>query len=164
MTVHRRPSRWSDWMAAVCAGVSSGEQLGIRLTMEERDALAALCIEYGGITRTELMTRLIMERAKTIDVQGNTAHFVHTGTAKPYGAIAAPRSPWQRLQPPAALPPTPAPSKWQGQPPVATPPSAGASGYTPAAPATTPGAALPAPGQPPARPVAQPPPLPGRRS
>lgn len=160
MTVHRRPSRWSDWMAAVCAGVSSGEQFGIRLTTEERDALAALCIEYGGITRTELMTRLIMERAKTIDVPGNIAHFVHTGTAKPYGTVAAPRSPWERLQPPPTLPPTPAPSAWHGQ----SAPPASASGYTPPAPASTPRVAPPAPEQAPARPAAQPPPLPGRRS
>lgn len=164
MTVHRRPSRWSDWMAAVCAGVSSGEQFGIRLTVEERDALAALCIEYGGITRTELMTRLIMERAKTIDVQGNIAHFVHTGTAKPYGTVAAPRSPWQRLQPPPTLPPEPAPSAWHGPASAPTPSAPPATGYTSTAPATTLRDALPAPQQAPARPAAQPPPLPGRRS
>jgi len=160
MTMHRRPSKWADWMAAVCAGVSSGEHFSLRLTMEERDALAALCIEYGGLTRPAMISRLIMDRAKTIDVQGNIAHFVHTGTAKANGPVVpAPRSPWEKLPPP-----TPAPSKWQGQLPGAAPPPASALSYTASAPATTPGAALPAAGQALAHPAAQPPPLPGRRS
>jgi hypothetical protein len=156
MTMHRRPSKWADWMAAVCAGVSSGEHFSLRLTMEERDALAALCIEYGGLTRPAMISRLIMERAKTVDVQGNIAHFVHTGTAKAHGPVVpAPRSPWEKLPPP-----TPAPSAWHGQ----SPPLASASGYTAPAPASTPRVAPPAPEQAPARPAAQPPPLPGRRS
>lgn len=160
MAMHRRPSKWADWMAAVCAGVSSGEHFSLRLTMEERDALAALCIEYGGLTRPAMISRLIMDRAKTVDVQGNIAHFVHTGTAKQHGpTVPAPRSPWEKLPPPA-----PAPSAWHGPASAPTPSAPPATGYTSTAPATTPRDALPAPQQAPARPAAQPPPLPGRRS
>jgi len=113
--IQRRKTGTMDWIWEAVAGSTDGRLLSMRLSVEQRDALAALCIVNGGAGRSEVLGRLILEAARGLDIQAELELFIRTRRAR--AAVPAYASPLDRARASAAVP-APAPSPIPMPPPL----------------------------------------------
>ena len=104
--IRRRKTGALDWIWEAVAGTTDGRLLSMRLTDEQRDALAVLCIVSNGSGRSEVLGRLILDAAQGLDIQAELELFIRTRRAR--SAIPAYASPLDRARAAAAAP-APAP-------------------------------------------------------